>query len=368
MTIEEMNEIRRETGVTYQQICFDSGVPMSTVAKVLSGATKNPRIGTMRALETVLARYKMEHEWKKASAAGERASNEAEQDAGVLYDGAAGHAARLPAGVSDGSNAATSGKGLSVWNKKEETGFNAHLANESGSGAESAGYSSVYAGSLPERTAGCLRETPYVYGSEASKGLRRFTTADRDALPEERRTELIDGVLYDMASPSVVHQDLILQIARQFEDCMDAHPSDCHLFISPADVMLDRDIYTAVVPDLFIICDREQLTVKNIQGAPAFILEVLSPSSRMRDFTVKLEKYKSSGVKEYWIVDPIKKSVTVFNLMLLRGETEEGSEIEKYTFDDSVPVIISNGSCSIDMKKAAAHLDRVFGEAWRTAK
>lgn len=306
MTIEEMNRIRRETGVTYQRICQDSGVPISTVAKVLGGATKNPRMETVKALERTLRDYQK------------------------MY--------------APGSSAAGNVQYTYAGDKKADDGLQYTYAAGKGS-------------------CSMVKESFWQYGNAAAKDRRVFTTADRDALPDDRRTELIDGILYDMAAPSLIHQLLVKQLARQIDDCIAAHETDCELFFSPADVIIDRDIYTAVQPDIFIICDRKQLTEKNVQGAPAFVLEVVSPSSRRLDFSVKQAKYFASGVKEYWIVDSDKRRITVLNFMAMRGETEDGNETEVYSFDDTIPVIISEGRCRIDMKKISAHLSRVFPES-----
>lgn len=296
MTIEEMNRIRLETGVTYQRISLDSGVPISTVAKVLGGSTKNPRMETVDALERTLRGYQKMYASEK----------DADRNAQFTYP-------------------------------SDTTHFTG------------------------------LRESSWQFGHTAARDRRVFTTADRDTLPEDRRTELIDGVLYDMAAPSLVHQSLIKQIARQIDDCIETHQADCELFFSPADVIIDRDIYTAVQPDLFIVCEREQLTKENVQGAPAFVLEVVSPASRRMDFSVKQTKYLEAGVKEYWIIDPDKKRITVLNFMAMRGETEDGNETEVYSFDDTIPVIISESKCRIDMRKISAHLSRIFPD-WAQGK
>ena len=115
------------------------------------------------------------------------------------------------------------------------------------------------------------------------------------------------------------------------------------------DVQLDCDDRTMVQPDLLIICDRSKDTVKNIYGAPDFVMEVLSPSSRQHDRLLKLKKYGDAGVREYWIVDPGKETVTKYDFM-------REAEVSTFTFEDKVSLSISDGKCEIDFRKVKEHL------------
>lgn len=98
-----------------------------------------------------------------------------------------------------------------------------------------------------------------------------YTLKERESFPESRRTEIIDGVLYDMAAPTPVHQDIAKEICRQIDDCIHRHHSECRSYLAPTDVCLDCDEYTVIQPDVFVVCDRKKITRKNIQGAPDFI-------------------------------------------------------------------------------------------------
>ena len=178
-----------------------------------------------------------------------------------------------------------------------------------------------------------------------------YTLEDYYALPEDQRAELIDGVLYDMATPTLVHQVIAFQVAHQFQLCIEGHDSPCEVYITPVGVQLDKDNKTMLVPDLVILCDRDKEKLRCIYGAPDFVMEVLSPSTRRKDLTIKLSKYLQAGCREYWIVDPDDMSVTVYYF--------EGDEIAiRYSFDDSVPVRISGGDCSIDFTKIRDRIDR----------
>lgn len=179
-----------------------------------------------------------------------------------------------------------------------------------------------------------------------------YTVEDYYALPEDQRAELIDGVLYDMATPTLAHQTIALQIAHQFLNCMDSFEEEgCEVYISPVSVQLDKDNRTMVEPDIVVLCDEKKAIGRCIYGAPDFVLEVLSPSTRRRDLLIKLNKYWNAGCREYWVVDPDAQTVTVYYF--------DGDETSiHYTFDDTVPVRISEGKCSIDFTSIRARLER----------
>ena len=167
-----------------------------------------------------------------------------------------------------------------------------------------------------------------------------YTVEDYYAIIEDKRIELIDGVIYDMATPTLPHQDVAFQVGFQMEQCSREHHI-CKVYISPVSVQLDKDNRTMVEPDLIVLCDKSLITRKCIYGAPDFVLEVLSPSSKTKDMLIKLNKYWHAGCKEYWIIDPDKLAITVYDF-------SNGVDAQNYTFDDIVPVKISNGKCSID--------------------
>lgn len=177
-----------------------------------------------------------------------------------------------------------------------------------------------------------------------------YTLDDYYALPDGVRCELIDGVLYEFNAPTLVHQSIIVRIANQMTPCADDH--GCMLFISPVNIQLDLDDKTMVQPDIAVLCDLTKASdIRCIYGAPDFVIEVLSPSTRKRDLTIKTYKYEHAGCREYWIVDPDTQSVFAYCF-------EDNSMIYHYTFNDKVPVRISGGKCEVDFTKIRDSLSR----------
>lgn len=121
--------------------------------------------------------------------------------------------------------------------------------------------------------------------------------------------------------------------------------------IAPVDVQLDRDEKTMVQPDVLILCDMGKLIGRCIYGAPEFVLEVLSPSTRSRDQIVKLKKYMEAGCREYWVVDKENEKVAVYDF-----GTEDWPKV--WSFDDEVPVGVSEGMCRIDFSMVKDLLTR----------
>ena len=142
---------------------------------------------------------------------------------------------------------------------------------------------------------------------------KTYTVEDIYNLPEGQRAELIDGNLYNMAPPTRQHQQIILYLARKISDYIDEKKGTCEVDLAPFAVFLNEDHRNYVEPDISVICDKNKLTDKGCNGAPDWIIEVVSPGSQRMDCMIKLFKYRTAGVKEYWIVDPLKKLVTVYD-------------------------------------------------------
>jgi len=177
---------------------------------------------------------------------------------------------------------------------------------------------------------------------------RKYTIEDYYALPEDRRAELIDGVIYDMTAPSNIHQLILGDLYIKFRECAVEHHMPCDVMLSPCDVRLDRDNYTMVQPDLLVVCADEDGEWRRIEGAPDLVVEILSPSTRNKDLVLKLYKYQNAGVREYWIVDPKHRKIYVHYF-----EREDYAP-EQYDFDSVIPVGISGGKCSIDFHGVGA--------------
>ena len=140
---------------------------------------------------------------------------------------------------------------------------------------------------------------------------KTYTIEDIYHLSDGERAELIHGQLYMMAPPSYVHQTLSMEIAGTIRDYIRRNRGRCQVLSAPLAVNLNADDKTYVEPDISVICDRNKISDKGIQGAPDFIVEIVSPSSRKMDYSTKNAIYADAGVREYWIVDPLKKRTTV---------------------------------------------------------
>ncbi len=112
------------------------------------------------------------------------------------------------------------------------------------------------------------------------------------------------------------------------------------MFISPVDVNLDCDAYTMLKPDVLIVCDKDKIKNNHVYGAPDFVLEVISPSTKKRDYTIKVDKYMKAGVKEYWIIDPYQKK-------LVRYFADKKEYPIICGFDTPVPLAIYGGKLMI---------------------
>ena len=196
---------------------------------------------------------------------------------------------------------------------------------------------------------GAVKESSsYTYGSSAIKidSYEGKTLEDYLALPEGTRIEMIDGVFYDMAAPTFVHQRIAAMIFNIFENFVNENGGPCIPSIAPTDVQLDCDDKTMVQPDVLVVCDRDKIIKARVVGAPDLIVEVLSPSNWYMDIIRKMKKYKNAGVREYWIVLPDTKSVLVYDF----ENNSNSTEPIEYSFNDTVPVRIWDGKCTVDFK------------------
>lgn len=155
------------------------------------------------------------------------------------------------------------------------------------------------------------------------------TVADIYALPDGERAELIDGVLYGMAPPGYSHQELSLNISAEIRNYIRKKKGNCKVIAAPFAVFLNNDDKTYLEPDIIVVCDVSKIDEKGCHGAPDLIVEILSPSSRSRDRIKKFLKYATAGVREYWIVDPVKKQTDVYHF--------EKDLYDCYGFGESIP-------------------------------
>lgn len=160
-----------------------------------------------------------------------------------------------------------------------------------------------------------------------------YTIDDIYALPDGQRAELIDGRMYMMVPPSMNHQRILMNLAGEIREHIKKHQGSCEVFPAPFAVFLNEDDINYVEPDISVICDKNKLTEKGCNGAPDWIIEITSPTNPQNDYAVKLFKYRTANVREYWIVNPQKNTVMVYDF-----EREERSN--QYNFEDDIPVCI----------------------------
>ena len=138
-----------------------------------------------------------------------------------------------------------------------------------------------------------------------------ITLEQYESLTDEKRVEVFDGVVYDMASPSQIHQSISMQLSTIINNYILRKKISCSIFSAPFDVKLSDNPLIMVQPDIMVVCDKDKLDEKRCNGAPDFIIEIVSSNNPSDDYIRKLYYYKNYGVREYWIVDPRRKIITV---------------------------------------------------------
>jgi len=136
-----------------------------------------------------------------------------------------------------------------------------------------------------------------------------------------------------MAGPSQIHQTLSMELSNIIYNYMKSKKSSCQVFSAPFDVKLSDKPLTIVQPDIMFICDKDKLDGKRCNGAPDFIIEIVSPGNPADDYIRKAYYYEKYGVREYWIVDPKRRMITVnyFERNLLNIQ---------YSFESTIKVTI----------------------------
>ena len=180
-----------------------------------------------------------------------------------------------------------------------------------------------------------------------------YIIEDYYALPEDRRAELIDGIIYDMSSPTSVHQLIGAEIWEQLKSYIRNSKGKCVPMLAPLDVQLDCDDRTMVQPDVLVVCDRERIHMNCVYGAPDFIVEIMSKTTRKKDSILKLNKYMNAGVREYWMVDPESRKVVVYDFA-----HEEYPVI--YGGEDKVPVGIFEGEGKVDFGEIYEYMNFLY--------
>ena len=159
---------------------------------------------------------------------------------------------------------------------------------------------------------------------------KHYTADEFYKLDISEPCELINGQIVNMSpSPNIKHQQISGEIFYTIKDYIKKNDGKCKVFEAPTDVKLNDD--TIIIPDLFIACNPDNFDEQKYNGAPDWIIEIVSPNNSERDYKDKLLLYKSACVKEYWIIDPTNEMVIVY----LFGQP---NVTEFYTFNDTITV------------------------------
>lgn len=180
-----------------------------------------------------------------------------------------------------------------------------------------------------------------------------YTEDDYYALPEDVRAELINGQIYYQAAPGYQHQKILGNVYAAIHTCIKSKNGPCEVLPAPFAVRLFDDRKTIVEPDISVICDPGKITDNGCSGAPDWVIEIVSPGNSSHDYVRKLNLYLDAGVREYWIVNPMKEIVFVYHL------EETKFEVSSYTFQDRVKVNIYD-DLWIDFQDVLPSPDAVF--------
>ena len=320
LSIEEMNRRRKYLGYTYAKLAEVSGVPVGTLQKIFGGYTKSPRYETILALERIL-------------------SPETHQTPGSRR----------------GANSPAPWEKTGAWESavlpvaEELAEYHDSGYDDASDIAETLAAYEAYSGDPVDEYRDFLLR----------KKQGEYTTEDLENLPEDLRFELIDGYLYALSSPTIRHQDVVGEVFFQIKAFIKANKGPCHVYMAPLDTRIDQDNRTSLQPDVFVVCRQDIIMKKNIFGAPDFIAEVLSPSTRGKDRDLKCRKYFEAGVREYWMIDPEKRIVYTYDWTETERKSVQGMEraIQRmkaeteYRFDQPVPVKTFREKLTIDLSE-----------------
>jgi len=165
---------------------------------------------------------------------------------------------------------------------------------------------------------------------------RIYTIADIYNLPEGIRAELVDGQIYYMEPPTRTHQKISGFLHATIYNNIRSNNGKCEVYAAPFAVFLNRDDMNYFEPDISVICDPDKLDNRGCNGAPDWIVEIVSTSTSSHDYITKLSKYKAAGVREYWIVNPLRQIITVYLF------NEKDIFPQTYGFKDKIGVSIFN--------------------------
>lgn len=169
-----------------------------------------------------------------------------------------------------------------------------------------------------------------------------YTAKDFYEKTGDAPAELVNGDIVMLSAPSTLHQTILGDVFADIKNYIRKNGGDCSVFPAPFDVKLnDKNVFE---PDITVICDKNKITEKGCAGAPDWVVEIVSPSTARNDYLRKLNAYGDAGVREYWIVNPLRSQVLVYFF-------EDGYEPLIYRFDEEIPVCIYNGELKIKIEQ-----------------
>ncbi len=284
MTVEELKARKKKLKLTTKELAYRADLPVGTVSKIFTGETKNPSFLTIEKLDAALEKEEKLARLQAYEAAMTQYFKEHPEDAGDQKKFEAIYRGRL------------------------------HLNNE------------------PICYAKPMDDDLEIRDNLALQ-LRPMIASDLTDLGEKKAYQLIDGQLIVAEMAGVSHQRMVRHIGRQIDQFISDNDGGCEVFDVGVNVYLDADEFTLVIPDIAVVCNPSVINDKGVWGAPDWIIEVVSASTRKIDYHKKLHKYMDSGVREYWIVDIDRQMVTV----CVNGEP---MQVIIYGFNQGVPVTI----------------------------
>ena len=197
-----------------------------------------------------------------------------------------------------------------------------------------------------EKKPDVVEEPTATYGYEYYNDTRRYSYTDYLTWIDDKMREIINGIVKLMATPFRIHAKISSRIVYELETHIRRNRGKCEVYNAPFDVRLpkngevaDDKIYTVVQPDICVVCDLSKLDERGCLGAPELVVEIQSPSTAAYDLTDKFFAYESAGVREYWVVFPKMKAITIFRL-LENGKFDKGAP---YEFDATVTSQVLEG-------------------------
>lgn len=186
---------------------------------------------------------------------------------------------------------------------------------------------------------------------EAVKQDKFYTYEDYCKFDDDKRREIIDGVIYLMSpGANSEHQEIAFNLSGIFYNYF--KDKKCKAFFAPYDVRLPKEgetketVSNIVQPDIVVICDRNKIDRRGCFGAPDLAIEILSPSTSRVDKVKKLNLYQEHGIREYWIVDPTNQTIDRFSLDESTGKYKQ---VEYFGRSDTItPVIFPDFTLKLD--------------------